>query len=110
MDVLQSMNTSDKIWTWATVKVEDSKGVIGKRWRVWGYFFTKEEAVDYVENHDPSLFREGSWYDHVVIESVKPGENYDSREEIWYRLVSDTQIEPCGRPDKLKNIVHLTLG
>lgn len=99
-------------WFTASVTVKEGKPC---RPRTWGYFTTKEKAIEDVET-GAKFYAEGGYYTHVVIEAVPASDEPSvgpshQRETLWYEL--DHKVgtsKAVDKPEILKNIVMFTLG
>jgi hypothetical protein len=78
--------------------------------RTIGYAKTFEDADQWVRENACSMDEEG-YYMFAVIEPVEPGIYSLPRTEFWYRWNSEKeQYEPCGKPERFKQVVCWGLG
>jgi hypothetical protein len=93
--------------------------------RTWCFFWTKEEAVDYVLSA-VYLLSGGHYYSHAVIEAHGAGDIAMAEEDIWFRLDVGKHLSlgkrgpdyvepvdvavPVDKPEELKNVVNFCLG
>jgi hypothetical protein len=81
-----------EIWTVTALSEKSYTGSLAQRQRAprarcWGYFATKEKAIDAVKR-SPDFFSEHSYYTHVVIERSEEGLlSYDTK-ATWIELLT----------------------
>jgi hypothetical protein len=78
--------------------------------RAVGYAKTFEEADEWVRSNVCDISEEG-YYRFAVIEPTSPGIYTFQRTEFWYKWNGEKeQYEPCGKPERFKQVVSWGLG
>lgn len=97
-----------------TVLCEQVDLEMGNRPRTWSWFPTKEQAVESLHK-DTDFYFEHGYYDHCVIEEVRP-HSMGPHKQTWFEVrfspndESYTIIGLDGPPKELEHIVNWSLG
>ena len=97
----------DRIYTVTSVNIEQPV----PRTRCWGYYFSKNEAIEAVKNNTGDLVECG-YYSHAVIEEIKEGILQVDLTPLWFRFTDQEvgkAVEIDRPPDQI-GIVNYGMG